>query len=65
MVKTVQLDDATYEALRTFKTGGMTFADVIRRLMEGQDPEAFQAAYRRWQEEALARIRSDPAFKPL
>ena len=63
--RTIQLDDATYEALRSFKIGGMTFADVIRRLMERQDPEAFHAEYRAWQERVLERIRSSDEARPL
>ena len=42
MSKTVQLDDETYEALKSYKVGGLTFDQVIRRLLEKEDPEAFQ-----------------------
>lgn len=62
MVKTIQLDEATYEGLRSFKVAGMTFADVIRRLMEHQDPEAFHEEYRQWQKQILANMRRSGQF---
>lgn len=65
MSKTIQVDDATYEALQTYKLGGMTFDDVIRRLMEHQDPEEFQQEYRAWQERVLERMRESGDFEPL
>lgn len=65
MPKTVQLDEATYEALKSYKVGGLTFDQVIRRLMEKQDPGAFQREYRAWQKRLLANMRKSGDFKPL
>lgn len=62
MVKTIQVDDATYEGLRSYKVAGMSFADVIRRLMEHQDPEAFHEEYRRWQQHVLSNMRRSGQF---
>jgi predicted CopG family antitoxin len=65
MPKTVQLREDTYAALKTYKVGGMTFDDVIRRLMEEKDPEAFHEEYRAWQKGVVARMRASGEFKPL
>lgn len=65
MPKTVQLDEATYEALKSYKVGGLTFAQVIRRLMENQDPEAFHREYRAWQKRVLKNMKKSGDFKPL
>lgn len=43
----------------------MTFDDVIRRLMEHQDPEEFQQEFRAWQERVLERMRESGDFEPL
>ena len=65
MSKTVQLDEATYEALKSYKVGGLTFDQVIRRLMENQDPEAFHQEYRAWQKRVLKNMKKSGEFKPL
>lgn len=65
MSKTIQVDDDTYEALKTYKIGGLTFDDVIRRLMRDQDPEAFQEEYRLWQRRVLENMRESGDFEPL
>ncbi|HWH09234.1 MAG TPA: hypothetical protein VNX21_08540 [Candidatus Thermoplasmatota archaeon] len=65
MPKTVQLDEATYEALKSYKVGGLTFAQVIRRLMENQDPEDFHREYRAWQKRVLKNMKKSGDFKPL
>lgn len=65
MSKTIQVDDTTYEALRTYKVGGLTFDDVIRRLMEHQDPESFQQEYRAWQERVLENVKESDDFERL
>lgn len=63
--KNIQVDGETYEALKSYKVGGLTFNDVIRRLMENQDPEEFHEEYRAWQKRLLANIRKSGEFKPL
>ena len=65
MVKTVQLDEETYEALKSYKIGGLTFAEVIRRLMEEKDAETFHREYRAWQKRVLKNMRKSGDFKPL
>lgn len=65
MPKTVQLKDETYEALKTYKVGGLTFDDVVRRLMRDQDPEAFHEAYRAWQERVLENMERSGDFQEL
>lgn len=65
MPKTVQLDDETYAALRSYKVGGLTFADVIRRLMEKQDPQAFHREYLAWQKRVVKSMRKSGDFKTL
>lgn len=65
MPKTVQVDDATYEALKSYKVAGLTFDQVIRRLMERQDPEAFHREYRAWQKRVLANMKKSGDFEPL
>ena len=65
MARSIQVDDGTYEALKMYKVGGLTFAQVIRRLMEKQDAEAFHRDYRAWQKRVLANMRKSGGFKPL
>lgn len=65
MPKTVQLDDETYEALKSYKVGGLTFADVIRRLMDEKGPEEFHREYRAWQKRVLKNMKKSGDFKPL
>ena len=65
MTKTVQLDDSTYEALKEYKIGGLTFAQVIRRLMVKQDAEAFHREYRAWQRRVVANMKTSGDFKKL
>ncbi len=65
MVKTIQVDDATYQALRSYKVGGMTFADVIRRLMEHEDPDKFHTEYRAWQNRVLQHMRRSDEYEHL
>ena len=65
MPKTVQLDDETYEALKSYKVGGLTFDQVIRRLMEKEDPEEFQREYRAWQKRLLSNMKKSGDFKPI
>ena len=63
MTRTIQLRDATYDALRSFKVSGMTFDDVIRRLMEHHDADRFHHEYYRWQKRVLANMRKSGDFK--
>lgn len=63
MPKTVQLDEDTYEALRSYKVGGMTFDEVIRRLMAKQDVEAFHREYREWQRRVLRNMKASGDFE--
>lgn len=65
MPKTVQLDEETYEALKSYKIGGLTFAEVIRRLMDEKDPEQFHREYRAWQKRVLANMRKSGHFERL
>lgn len=65
MGKTVVLHPATYEALKTYKVGGLTFDDVIRLLMEKQDVEAFHREYRAWQRRVVANMMRSGDVEPL
>lgn len=65
MPKTIQVDETTYEALRTYKVGGLTFDDVIRRLMEKQDPASFQEEYQAWQRRVLENMKRSGDFERL
>lgn len=60
MPKTIQLRDETYARLRAYKVGGMTFDDVIRRLMEEKAADAFHAEYREWQTRVLRAAERSP-----
>jgi len=65
MPKTIQLKEATYEQLQGYKVGGLTFDDIIRRLMERLDAGEFQREYREWQKRVVANMRRSGDFREL
>ncbi len=65
MAKTIRVDDATYEVLRSYKIGEMTLADVIRSLMEHEDPERYHAHYQAWQNRVLQDMRRSDEYENL
>lgn len=65
MSKTIQLRDETYSDLKVYKVGGLTFDEVIRRLMEKQAAEDFHEEYRKRQRKVLANMKKSGHFKPL
>lgn len=65
MARTIQLDDATYEALKAYKVGGLTFGQVLQRLMENRDPAEFHREYLAWQRRVVANLKRSPKVREL
>jgi predicted CopG family antitoxin len=65
MPRTIQVDDATYESLKAYKVGGLTFAQVLQRLMEHQDPAEFHREYLAWQRRVVANLKRSGKVHPL
>ncbi len=60
MSTTIQLEDDRKLRLARLKVGGMTYDDVIARLLDGIDEEAFRRRALEWEERLAKTIRSNP-----
>ncbi|HLF06190.1 MAG TPA: antitoxin VapB family protein [Thermoplasmata archaeon] len=65
MPKTIQLQEETYEDLKAYKVGGLTFDDVVKQLMENFDVERFHKEYRAWQRRVVANMKKSGQFRKL
>ncbi|MBW3582742.1 MAG: antitoxin VapB family protein [Euryarchaeota archaeon] len=65
VTRTIQLKDDTYARLRMYKVGGMTFDEVVRRLMENSAVERFHEDYREWQRRVLKNMERSGEFTEL
>ena len=65
MPKTIQLNESTYAELKGYKVGGLTFDDVILRLMEEFDVARFHREYREWQKRVVGNIKRSNSFKKV
>ena len=62
---TIQLEDDRKQRLARLKVGGMTYDDVIARLLAEVDEEAFRRRALEWQDELARRIRANKANRPV
>lgn len=62
---TIQLEEERKARLARLKVGGMTYDDVVARLLAEVDEEAFRRRAIEWQEDLARRIRSNKANRPV
>lgn len=56
-LSSVQLSEETRLKLKRYKIDGMTYEDVITRMMQLIEPDEFQALYKEWQARVAKEIR--------
>ena len=61
---TVQLRRATAERLNALKVPGLTYDDVINFALDHVPPEEIRKLFDRWQDEALAKLKTSDRVKP-
>jgi predicted CopG family antitoxin len=62
---TIQLEDDRKRRLARLKVGGMTYDDVIARLLDDVDEDAFRRRALEWEETLAKSIRSNPRNQRL
>ena len=65
VASSIQVSGKTRAALRKYKTGGMTYEDVLKLMMQVMPPEEFHAAYVKWQVQIAESIRKSKKWTPL
>lgn len=65
MSTTIQLEDERKAHLSRLKVGAMTYDDVVARLLDGVDEEAFRRLALEWEADLARRIRANPKNRRL
>lgn len=65
LFKSVPVHERTYARLSLYRVGGMSFDDVLTRLMENQSQESFHKEYVAWQRRVLANMDGSGDFETI
>ena len=61
----IQVSERTRRALARYKSDGMTYDDVLQRIMEILPPDEFRGLYRKWQARVAGEIRKSKKWEEL